>query len=470
MKREMRLSFLILACLLLGQVLFVVFHGPGMSVYVPYEGAAEDEVFVTVSDESAVSVKNVDVLERHVRVKLMHEGRGSADVAVQVNPYVTYSYSLKALPLGILFDDVGGNFSGWQGMLVTAVLFFCGTAVIMLTGYLRDMKKNPFAYAVMAKLALFFYLMTLGLMQLFTLIVYFTDPARSSFYAAAMRVGEGTAWFMLFTVPVALIFCGHLTVSNLYLIRKEGAHTKNLLGIALSACVVLALIGGFLLGKYASDKLGLCLLYAFSLGYSVAEALFVSLVITFAFLARRRPAYDKDCIVIPGCKIRADGTLYPLIRGRVDRALAFAEAQTKAGGKAPVFIPSGGKGADEPVSEAEAMKNYLLGKGVAEERIVTEDKSLTTFENFRFSRDIISDRGYRKVVFSTTDYHVMRCGIFACRAGLDADGMGSVSRWYFWPNALTREYFALLSGVRKGLIKFLTVSLLITVFVTVFLF
>ena len=470
MKREMRLSLLILVCLLLGQAVYTLINGPELSLYVPYEDAAEDEVFVAVSDESVVSVQNVDVLERHVRVELRHEGRGSADVEVRVNPYVTYSFSLKALPLGILFDDIGGNFSGWQGMLVAAVLFFCGTAVIMLTGYLRDMKRSPFAYTVMAKLALFFYLMTLGLMQLFTLIVYFTDPTSASFYAAAMRVGEGAAWFMLLTVPVALIFCGHLTVSNLYLIRKEGAHTKNLLGIALSACIVLALIGGFLLGKFASGNFALCLLYCFSLGYSVAECLFVSLVITFAILAKRRPAYDKDCIVIPGCKIRADGTLYPLIRGRVDKALAFAEKQIKAGGKVPVFIPSGGKGADEPVSEAEAMKNYLLAKGIPEERIVAEDKSLTTYENFKFSKDIISARGFDRAVFSTTDYHVMRCGIFARRTGLDADGMGSVSRWYFWPNALTREYFALLSGVKKGLIKFLLVSVLITVFVTFFLF
>lgn len=470
MKREMKLLLIILAVLLLGQAVYTVLHGPALSVYAPYEGASADEVHVTVSGEGVVAVKDVDVLERHVRVELSHESRGAADVEVQVSPYVTYSYHLKALPLGILFDAVGGNFSGWQGMLVGSVLFLISAAVIMLTGYIRDMKKSPFAYAVMAKLALFFYLMTLGLMQLFLLIVYFTDPASCSFYSAAMRVGEGAAYFMLFTVPVALIFCGHLTVSNLYLIRKEGVRTKNLLGIALSGCILIALTAGFMLGRYVSGTFGLICLYAFALCYSVAEALFVSLVITFICLAKRRPAYDKDFIVIPGCRIRADGTLYPLIRGRVDRALGFAEAQVRACGKVPVFIPSGGKGADEPIAEAEAMRRYLLEKGIPQERILIEDKSLTTLENFKFSKDIIASREGGKAAFSTTDYHVMRCGIFSRRAGLEADGMGSVSRWYFWPNALTREYFALLGGVRKGLAKFMAVSLLFTVFITVFLF
>ena len=470
MKCEMKLLLIILAVLLLGQVLYTWVHGPSLSLYVPYEGAAADEVRVSVSDEGVIAVKDVDVLEKHVRVELRHEGRGEADAEVQVSPYVTYTYHLEALPLGILRDATGGNFSDWQGTLVGSVLFLISAAVIMLTGYIRDMKRDPFAYAVMAKLALFFYLMTLGLMQLFLLIVYFTDPASCSFYAAAMRVGEGAAYFMLFTVPVALIFCGHLTASNLYLIRKEGAHTKNLLGIALSACILIALAVGFVLGRYVSGTFGLICLYAFALCYSVAEALFVSLVITFICLAKRRPAYDKDYIVIPGCKIRADGTLYPLIRGRVDRALAFAEAQVRAGGKAPAFIPSGGKGADEPIAEAEAMRRYLIDQGIPEERILAEDKSLTTLENFKFSNAVISTRGGGKAAFSTTDYHVMRCGIFARRAGLDADGMGSVSCWYFWPNALTREYFALLGGVKKGLIKFMAVSLLLTVFITVFLF
>lgn len=468
MKREMKLSLVILAALVLGQIVYTLINGPVLSVYVPYAGAVEEEVAVSVSDESVVSVNEVNVLDRHIRVELAHESRGAAEVTVQANEFVTYTFRLKALRFGILYDEYGGDFSGWQGLLVVGVLFLCGTAVIMLTGYIRDMKRDPFAYAVMAKLALFFYLMTIGLMQLFTLIEYFTNPVSDSFFAAAARVGEGAAYFMLFTVPVALIFCGHLTVSNLYLIRKEGARKKNLLGIALSVCIAAALLTGFVLGRYAAGRSGLCLLYCFALCYSVAECLFVSLVITFIVLAKREPAHDKDYVIIPGCKIRADGTLYPLIRGRVDRAVAFARAQENAGGKAPVFIPSGGKGADEPVSEAEAMRNYLLEKGIPAERILTEDKSLTTLENFRLSGALIPEGS--RAVFSTTDYHVMRCGIFARRAGLSADGMGSVSRWYFWPNALTREYFALLAGVKKGLVKFMAASLLITVLVTVFLF
>ena len=103
---------------------------------------------MSVSDEGVIAVKDVDVLEKHVRVELRHEGRGEADAEVQVSPYVIYTFHLEALPLGILRDATGGNFSGWQGTLVGSVLFLISAAVIMLTGYIRDMKRDPFAYAV----------------------------------------------------------------------------------------------------------------------------------------------------------------------------------------------------------------------------------------------------------------------------------------------------------------------------------
>lgn len=47
------------------------------------------------------------------------------------------------------------------------------------------------------------------------------------------------------------------------------------------------------------------------------------------------------------------------------------------------------------------------------------------------------------VAFSTTNYHVMRSGILANQAGLNAEGMGAKTKWYFWPNALLREVVGL---------------------------
>ena len=65
-------------------------------------------------------------------------------------------------------------------------------------------------------------------------------------------------------------------------------------------------------------------------------------------------------------------------------------------GKEAILIPSGGKGSDEKISEAEAMGKYLLDKGIPEGKIILEDHSATTFENLANSKKIIDAQEGRK--------------------------------------------------------------------------
>ena len=155
---------------------------------------------------------------------------------------------------------------------------------------------------------------------------------------------------------------------------------------------------------------------------------------------------DRDFIIILGCRVRSDGTPMPQLQGRVDRALAFWNDQRSATGKAAVLVPSGGQGADEPVSEAESMRRSLEQRGVPEELILPEDRSTNTQENMAFSKaltDAVNPNA--KVAFATTNYHVFRSGVWARMAGLEAEGMGSRTRWWYWPNAFMRECAGLLA-------------------------
>ena len=104
------------------------------------------------------------------------------------------------------------------------------------------------------------------------------------------------------------------------------------------------------------------------------------------YAARYKPKYNQDFIVILGCKIRDDGTPLPLLKGRIDRALEFYHSQLEKTGKQACFIPSGGKGNNEIISEAQSMKNYLVENGIDESIIYPETESSTTLENMMFSR------------------------------------------------------------------------------------
>lgn len=73
------------------------------------------------------------------------------------------------------------------------------------------------------------------------------------------------------------------------------------------------------------------------------------------------------------------------------------------------MILSGGKGSDEKISEAEAMKRYCIDKGIPSKDLIKEDKSKTTLENLKNSKAIINRRsGDKNAVLVTSNYHVYR--------------------------------------------------------------
>ena len=144
-----------------------------------------------------------------------------------------------------------------------------------------------------------------------------------------------------------------------------------------------------------------------------------------------------------------DGTPTPLLAGRIEVAYDYWQKQIARGGKTAYFITSGGQGADEVISESAAMKNYLMAKGVDEKYILMEDKSTNTAENMRFSKKIIDEINPDGVVlYATTNYHVFRSGLYARHEGIRAIGLSAQTKWYFWPNAMVREFIGLLAAHR----------------------
>ena len=62
------------------------------------------------------------------------------------------------------------------------------------------------------------------------------------------------------------------------------------------------------------------------------ECILIGTVILSVKSAKKIPAFDKDYIMILGCQIRPDGSLTPLLKGRTDRALEFADMQENNSG------------------------------------------------------------------------------------------------------------------------------------------
>ena len=256
------------------------------------------------------------------------------------------------------------------------------------------------------------------------------------------------------------------------LLRNEGYRPVNALGIAFSIIWIIGM--GVSFGFMFTDVLHIenyelanDLNKGFTYMCCYFECMLLSTIVCAYSASRHTPPYDRDCIIILGCAIRKDGTPTPLLRMRADSALRFERAQHEKSGKHAIFVPSGGQGSDEIISEAESMRRYLNDQGVGDDQIVKEDKSTSTEENMRFSKAVIEGRmgdiAQKKIAFATTNYHVFRGYILAQKNGFDAQGISAKTKWYFFPNAFLREFVGLL--VDKKLWHIVHSLLFIAVFI-----
>ncbi len=126
--------------------------------------------------------------------------------------------------------------------------------------------------------------------------------------------------------------------------------------------------------------------------------------------------YQEDAVIVLGCGV--DGTEpSDQLRCRLDTAIGYYRQNPSA-----LIIVTGGQGTDEDDTEAAVMARYLVAGGVPSEQVLLEDQATSTAENFRFSAPILSAAlpDYSSVCFITSDFHILRSGILAKKAGLTA--------------------------------------------------
>ena len=126
-----------------------------------------------------------------------------------------------------------------------------------------------------------------------------------------------------------------------------------------------------------------------------------------------------------------------ILQSRLDKAVEYYKLNPNA-----KIIVSGGQGKDEMISEAVAMKRYLIENGVNENKIIKEDKATTTLENLKFSKDILKNRRDEKtkVLIVTNEFHLTRSMIIANILGVENEGLASQTPMKIRINYLIREY------------------------------
>ncbi len=109
------------------------------------------------------------------------------------------------------------------------------------------------------------------------------------------------------------------------------------------------------------------------------------------------------CIIILGCKQNSLLINEELIN-RADRAIAIFDEDS-------LIIASGGN-TNGIKPESAYIKEYLIQRGISAQRILEENMSQNTFENAKFSLNLIGERGLKcsKLIVVTSCYHSLRAG------------------------------------------------------------
>ncbi len=177
----------------------------------------------------------------------------------------------------------------------------------------------------------------------------------------------------------------------------------------------------------------------FILLFLCAEIAFMSFLAIYGF--SDTVEYREDAVIVLGAGVRGDRVTLPL-KMRLDKAVDFHHKNPEA-----LIVVSGGQGLQETVTEAYAMEKYLIQHGVDKNKILKEEKAASTFENMKFSKEILDN--YFTTAYSVTivtnHFHIFRGTAIAQKAGFqNVTHMHAGLQWYNLLPCFFRESLAVI--------------------------
>jgi uncharacterized SAM-binding protein YcdF (DUF218 family) len=154
---------------------------------------------------------------------------------------------------------------------------------------------------------------------------------------------------------------------------------------------------------------------------------FATMVFLFLYGNYSTVQYDENVVIVLGAGLRGEDVTRTLAN-RLDRAIEYYKKNSNV-----IIVVCGGLGEQADITEALAMKRYLIDRGVPKDNIIKEDNSHNTLQNLYFANNILTERfpeGFRSVIV-TNDFHVYRAMRFARIAGIPYPRhMGARTPWY----------------------------------------
>ncbi len=180
--------------------------------------------------------------------------------------------------------------------------------------------------------------------------------------------------------------------------------------------------------------------------FLLGAAIFTFTEAVIVYYSNQSAPSKVEYLLVLGAKVNGTHVSAPLWR-RLNKAADYLKQEDN---QATKVIVSGGQGRGEDISEAKAMHDYLVEKGIDKSRIIMEDQSTNTDENIQFSRDIIKNDD-AKIAIVSNGFHIYRATRIAKKQGMTkVIGLSASSGPVMALCYYVREGFAVIAYKLKG--------------------
>lgn len=185
---------------------------------------------------------------------------------------------------------------------------------------------------------------------------------------------------------------------------------------------------------------------AFSLVFSVVILIFL---VNLSFILNPKTvnlSESSDYVILLGGGIDKNGKLPSSVNSRVLKAAEYLKLHPNT-----ICVVTGGTLKWLPYAEAPEIKRQLVLNGISADRILLEDKSLDTIQNFQNSIEVLKNFNGKseseilnsKILVVTSYYHLRRAERLAKRIGFtNIKGIGSKIDFIKVPHSYFREICA----------------------------
>ena len=177
--------------------------------------------------------------------------------------------------------------------------------------------------------------------------------------------------------------------------------------------------------------------------FAIGLVIFIGIESIIIYNGHHHDTEKPDYLVVLGAGLRGRSISASLLY-RLETALDFHDMYPDV-----KIVVSGGQGEGEDMTEALAMRNFLVDNGVDPSMIIMEDKSTNTYENFLYTKNVLEEETGKEdftITIISNNFHMYRAKFLAKEVGFNTYGYPAPSHKASALVFYVREFFGVIKA------------------------